>query len=193
MIIKVEENPIIENIEYSGIKKLLNELKVNALLKSRSSYNEYILSEEKKRIVNFFRNLGYYNSSVDIFVNNKQDNLVDIQIDLNLGKRSKITKITFVGNKIFKDSKLKRIIASSEYKFWKFLTGRKFLNKDLVEFDKRLLKNFYKNNGFYNVIINSSFAKLINENEFELIFNINANNKIFFGDLKLTYLKILTK
>ena len=46
--------------------------------------------------------------------------------------------------------------------------------KILLNFDKRLLKNFYLNKGYYNVEINSSFAKLINENEFELIFNINA-------------------
>ena len=33
--------------------------------------------------------------------------------------------------------------------------------------------------------INSSFARLMNNNEFELIFNINAKDKIYFGDLKL--------
>ena len=52
-------------------------------------------------------------------------------------------------------------------------------------FDERLLKNFYKNNGYYNVVINSSFAKLIEENTFELIFNIDAGPKFFFGDLSL--------
>ena len=48
-----------------------------------------------------------------------------------------------------------------------------------------MLKNFYLNKGYYNVEINSSFAKIINEDEFELIFNINANNKNFFNNLKL--------
>ena len=47
------------------------------------------------------------------------------------------------------------------------------------------MKNFYINNGFYNVKINSSFAKLIKQNEFELIFNINANEIFYFNDLKL--------
>ena len=87
----------------------------------------------------------------------------------DLGKKAKIKKISFVGNKLFKDKKLRRIIVSSEYKFWKLLTGRKYLNENLVEFDKRLLTNFYKNNGFYNVQVNSSFAKMINDDEFELV------------------------
>ena len=42
-----------------------------------------------------------------------------------------------------------------------------------------MLKNFYLNNGYYNVQINSSFAKLIDDENFELIFNIDANEKIF--------------
>ena len=45
--------------------------------------------------------------------------------------------------------------------------------------------NFYKNNGYYNVKINSSFAKLIDDNNFELIFNINSGAKVFFGELDL--------
>ena len=74
---------------------------------------------------------------------------------------------------------------SEEYKFWKFISGRKFLNQDMIELDKNLLKNFYLNKGYRNVEINSSFAKLINENEFELIYNINANNKKFFNKISV--------
>ena len=35
--------------------------------------------------------------------------------------------------------------------------------------------------------INTSFAKLINNDEFEIIYNINANNKIFFGELNILF------
>jgi outer membrane protein insertion porin family len=105
--------------------------------------------------------------------------------DINLGKKSKIEKISFIGNKIFKDKKLRRVITSSEYKFWKFISGRKFLNQNSVLLDERLLTNFYKNNGYYNAKINSSYAKLIDDSNFELIFNIDAGSKIYFGELNL--------
>jgi len=59
------------------------------------------------------------------------------------------------------------------------------LNENLIKLDERLLRNYYLNNGYYNVEINSSYAKLVNENEFEVIFNINSNQKTFFGDIKL--------
>ena len=74
---------------------------------------------------------------------------------------------------------------SEEHKFWKFISNKKYLNEEIINLDKRLLKNFYLNKGFYKVKINSSFAKLVNENEFELIFNIETGPKIYFGDLNL--------
>ena len=185
--INVLENSIIENIIYEGIKtkKLLSDIKNNSFVRSRSSFSEFLLQEEKKRIQKLLLNKGYYTSKVDVYVEQKLNNLVDVKFEFDLGSRAKVKKISFVGNKVFKDTKLRRIIASTEYKHWKFLSGRKYLNQDMVNFDERLLTNFYKNNGYYNVKINSSFAKMINENEFELIYNINSNEKFFFGDLSL--------
>ena len=187
LIINVIENPLIENINYEGIKsnKIINSLKENALIKSRTSFNEVLLKKEKNRLNKKLNELGYYNANLEFTVEDRDNNLVNITLKFDLGRKAKLKKISFVGNKIFKDRKLRRVIASSEFKYWKFLTGRKYLNMDLVEFDKRLLTNFYKNNGYYNAKINSSFAKLISNNEFELIFNINANSIVYFGDLKL--------
>ena len=74
---------------------------------------------------------------------------------------------------------------TEEYKPWKFLSGRKYLNEAIIKYDERLLKNFYLNKGYYDVVVNSSFAKITNDQSFELTFNIEANSKIFFGDLKI--------
>jgi len=187
LIITVKENPIIENINYDGIKSnsLKQQITKDLKLKSRSSYNEFLINDDKQRIISSLKKLGYYNPIIDIYVENLIDNKIDVNFNIDIGSKAKIKKIKFIGNKIFKDKKLKNIIISEEYKFWKFISGKKYLNESLVEFDTRLLKNFYKNKGYYNVEINSSFAKLISPNEFELIYNINANNIVYFGDLKL--------
>jgi outer membrane protein insertion porin family len=185
--ITVEEYPVIQNIIYQGIKsnKLMDIIKENQIIKERSSYNEILLENEKDRIISSLRNIGYYNPKLDINVEYLDNNLVDLQLNIQIGKKAKIKKITFIGDKKFKDRKLKRIISSEEYKFWKLISGKKYLNQNLVAFDNRLLKNFYKNNGYYNVDIKSSFAKLTNNDEFELIFNIDAKDKIYFGDLNI--------
>ena len=185
--ITVKENPIIQNIEYNGIKSdtMLSDLKKNAILKSRSSFNEIILKNDQDKIAKFLKELGYYFSEIDISIEELQDNKVNLTYNILLGDKAKIKKISFIGNKIFKDKKLKNVILSEEYKSWKFLSGKKFLNEAMIKYDERLLRNFYLNKGFYNVQINSSYAKILENQEFELIFNIDANPKIYFGKLKL--------
>jgi outer membrane protein insertion porin family len=185
--INVIENPIIENISYIGIKsnRILELIKDGTSIKQRSSYNERTIKNDKLKIEDILKSLGYYNSSLNVLVEQSKNNLVSITYDIDLGKKSKIKKITFIGNKVFKDKKLRRVITTTEHKFWKFISGKKFLNQNSVFLDERLLKNFYKNNGYYDVKINSSFAKLLDNNSFELIFNIEAGSKIYFGELDL--------
>ncbi len=185
--IKVKEYPIIQNVIYEGIKssEMLEEIKREVNLKSRSSFNEILLIKDKDSISSKLKNLGYYFAEIDTSIEELSDNKVNLVFNISIGKKAKIRKISFIGNKIYKDKKLKSIILSEEYKFWKFLSGKKFLNETMIEYDKRLLKNFYLNKGYFNVVINSSFAKMINDQEFELVFNIEANPKLYFGKLKL--------
>ena len=49
-----------------------------------------------------------------------------------------------------------------------------------------MLKNFYLNKGYYDVQINSSFGKFIEDNDFELIYNIDAKEKFFFNELNIS-------
>ena len=187
LYIKVKENPIIQSINFEGIKssKILENLKKNVFLKSRSSFNEVLLEKDKKKIKNLLKNLGYYFSEIDILIEELKDNKINLTYNIDLGEKAKIRKISFIGDKIFKDKKLKGVILSEEYKPWKFLSGKKYLNEEMISYDERLLKNFYLNKGFYNVVINSSFAKVTEKNSFELIYNINANSKLFFGNLTI--------
>ena len=187
LTIFVEENPIIGNISYEGIKakKIIKSLKDNISLKNRSSYNELTLKNDREKIFKILRDLGYYFSDVNVLVEDRPNNIVDILYKINLGDKTKISKITFNGNKNFKNNRLKSVIISEEYKFWKFISGRKYLKEANVNFDKRLLKNFYLNKGFYNVKINSSFAKINEFKNFELIFNISEGQKYFFENFDL--------
>jgi len=187
LTIFIKEYPIIQKINYQGVKSetLLKFINDGKLIREKSPYNLLTLEEEKNRLNKIVKDMGYFNTEIEISVEKLDESLVNINVNIDLGDKAKIKKISFIGNKVFKDSKLKRIIASTEYKFWKIISGKKYLNPSLVNIDNRLLNNFYINNGYYNVSINSSFAKILNDNEFELIFNIDAKNKIYFGELKL--------
>ena len=187
IIITLIELPIVQNIEIKGIKAKKNKelVEKNLILKPRSSYNEYLLVKEKETIISNLKSNGYYFAKVETYTELLDNNSVNIIHEIDLGNKGKIKKISFIGEKVFKDSKLRSIIISEEYKFWKFISGRKYLNEETISFDERLLKNFFLNRGYYDVKINSSFAKLINQDEFELIYNIDPGKKYFFGKLDL--------
>ena len=187
LFIKVIENPIIQNIIYEGIKaqKIKDIITKNLNLRERSPFNEIYLSADKDKIIESLKSAGYFFAKVEIFKEVFEDNKIDIIYKIDIGDKAKIKKISFLGNKVFKDNKLKRLIISEEYKFWKIISGKKYLNTDIVSLDERLLRNYYLNKGYYNSKVNSAFAKLVNDEGFELIFNINAGKKVFFNDLKL--------
>ena len=184
----VKENPIIERLTFNGIKaqRIIELIKKNTSLKSRSSYDELILKNDEDNIRSILKDLGYYFPEINVFVEKTENNTVNLTYEIDLGDKAKIKKITFIGDKKIKDKKLKSIIVSEENKFWKFITNKKFVNESIISLDKRLLKNYYLNKGYYDVSINTSFAKLINQKDFELVFNIQANEKYYFNDLKIT-------
>ena len=183
----IEENPIISNIKINGIKSntMKEDITEVLSLREKSSFNEINLINEKEKILNLLKSQGYIQAKLDVFKEDIGENKINLIFEIILGDKAKIKKITFIGNKIYKDQKLKRVIVSEEYKFWKVLSGKKYLNENLIKFDVQLLKNFYLNKGYYNVVINSSFAKKFDDDTFELIYNINANDRVKFGKLEL--------
>ncbi len=188
LFIQVEENPIIENLEITGIKKqsLVEFIKNKIKLAEMKSFDEELLSSDLDLINNILKTNGYYFTEISSSKNvNDSLNTVDLKIDIKLGEKAKINKIVFLGEKIFKDKRLKEVIASEEHRFWKFISKNVYINQELINLDKRLLTNYFKNNGYYNVKVENSFVEFDKESNFNLIYNITPGNKFFFNDFSL--------
>ena len=183
LIIDVLENPIIQTVFIEGIKRKKTEESLYEILssKNRSSYNSTLVERDEVAILKYLKDKGYYFSKIISSFQDLGDNKIDLLYEIELGEKSKISKISFIGDKKFKDSSLLNIILSEEYRFWKFISGKKYLNENLINYDKRLLNNFYKNKGFYDVIIESSFANYLGNDEFEIIYNISSGEKFYWG------------
>jgi outer membrane protein insertion porin family len=188
MIINVVENPIIEDLQIIGVKnkKLLEFLEGSIQLKNRKSFSEFKAGQDLIKLKNISKSLGYYFAEINYdYVKNEEQNSIQLIYDLNLGDKTKIKKIIFLGNKNIKDKILKELITSEEHKFWKFLSQNVYLNTEQIALDQRLLLNYYKDNGYYNSKISNSFAELDNKGNFNLIFNINSGKKFYFNDFSL--------
>ena len=93
-MITVKEFPIIDTIKTEGIKAEKIETKVfeNLLLKNRSPFNENYLKNDLETIKSNLQNLGYYFATVDIILNNLEDNKVNLIFKVDLGEKAKIKK-----------------------------------------------------------------------------------------------------
>ena len=187
LLINLKELPIIQEIRINGLKakKAVKEIKDELNLKEKNPYNQILIEQDLDKILNIFRRSGYYFAEVNVEIEKNNNNTLNIIFDINQGEQATIKQIKFIGEKIFKDRKLRNVITSEEDKFWKFITSKKFISLDRIEMDKRLLKNFYLNKGYYNVQVNDAYSKLLNDKDFILTFNINAGDKFDFGKFKL--------
>tara|TARA_Y100000590_G_scaffold311679_1_gene352214 strand:- start:1156 stop:3339 length:2184 start_codon:yes stop_codon:yes gene_type:complete len=187
LFIDLEENPLIQTVKIEGIKKtsLIESIRDIIFLKEKSSFVENKIKDDQNKILNALRINGYYFSEINSKVVTNQNNTVDIIYNINLGEKALIKKIKFIGNKIFKDNKLRKVIVSEEARFWKFISSKKHVDIKRFKLDENLLENFYKNNGYYNVKINSSFAQIVEDRKFEIIYNIDAGQKYYFNNLEL--------
>ena len=185
--IKVQENPIIQALNFEGVKnkRILEILRDQIEMKEKSPFVENKVKNDEKKISNILRTNGYYFSKVNTSLISNENNTVNLIYNIELGDKAYIKKISFIGDKKIKDSKLRKIIISEEAKFWKFVSSRKFLDINRIKLDTKLLLNYYKNKGYFSATIESSSAKIIDENQFELIFNINAGKKYYFGKFDL--------
>tara|TARA_Y100001958_G_scaffold150226_1_gene133741 strand:- start:1364 stop:3625 length:2262 start_codon:yes stop_codon:yes gene_type:complete len=186
--INVEENPIIDNFEITGIKKqsLVEFIKGKIQLAEMKSFDEEILTADLNLINNILKSSGYYFADITSSKNlNKELNSVNLKINIELGEKAKIKKIIFLGEKVFKDKRLKEVITSEEHRFWKFVSSNVYINKELINLDKRLLANYFKDNGYFNVKVENSFVEFDKNSNFNLIFNITSGKKYFFNDFTL--------
>ena len=90
LIINLIENPIIENIEITGIKRkeLTETLLEKINLKNRMSFTKSQLKEDTNLIKNILKTSGYYFSKVETsYIENKDLNSISLKININLGEK----------------------------------------------------------------------------------------------------------
>tara|TARA_B110000438_G_scaffold303518_1_gene365370 strand:- start:621 stop:2867 length:2247 start_codon:yes stop_codon:yes gene_type:complete len=185
--ISVEENPIINTIVFTNekAKKYQKVLKENLILREKTSFVKNYLKKDVNTVKEFYRQQGFYFSEVEIEVEKLSKNRVNLIYSVEKGKKAKISKIYFLGDKKIRDNRLRDVITSQEAKFWKFISKNVYLNKNRIELDKRLLKNYYKNKGYYEINIATSNVEYSESGGFVLTFSIDAGQRYKFSKIYL--------
>tara|TARA_Y100000590_G_scaffold64744_1_gene69805 strand:- start:18082 stop:20328 length:2247 start_codon:yes stop_codon:yes gene_type:complete len=185
--IQVEENPIVNQIIFNGekVKKFKETLAKILTLREKTSFIKSYVKSDINIIKEFYRNLGFYFIKIEAEIEKLDRNRVNLVYFIEKGDRAKISKIYFLGDKKIRDKRLRDVITSQESKFWKFISKNVYLNKSRIDLDKRLLKNYYKNKGYYEVQISSSSVEYAEGEGFVLTYSINAGQRYRFKKISL--------
>ena len=177
--IEVKEHPIVNQLIIEGEKSRKIKEKITEIIstKKKSSFIRPSLSQDINLIKNFYSSLGYNFAKIEIKTKKIDENNFDVLININRGEETKISSIKFVGDKKIKTNRLRRIIASEKDQFWKVLSQNTKFSERLVNLDIRLLTNYYKSLGFYDVEVLSNSAQLNDSKNIDLIYTINAGNR----------------
>jgi len=180
--VTVKENPIINSITFEGekAKKFKERIRELLLLRENGSFVENNIKSDINLIKDFYRSIGFYFVKIEVEIAKLQKNRINISYLIDKGEKAKIAKIYFLGDKKIREKKLRDIITSQEAGWWKFISRNVYLSKERIELDKRLLKNYYRNKGYYEVDVKSTNIEYADGEGFVLTYNINAGNRYKF-------------
>ena len=185
LTITVSENPIVNFFYINGIKDSdLDQINKIITLKENSIFSSSKLKRDIQATKDFLNETGYYQASINPDIIKIDNNQINLIINIDKKDLSKIKNIYFIGNKFFSSSQLLEVISLSEDGWWKLFSSTA-LSEQRIEYDKQLLKDFYKSKGFYDVQIESAFANADKNNNFSLTFSINSGAKYQFGEFEI--------
>ena len=193
--INLKEYPIVNQLVIVGEDKKSFRDQISKLmkLKEKRSFIKNYLSSDIDIIKNFYSSLGYNFSDVTAETKKIDENNLDLLIRISRGEQTKISSIEFIGNKKIRSKRLRDVIASEEDKFWKFISRNTNFSERLVNLDVRLLTNYYKSLGFYDVKIVSNIAEISEKGEAKLTFSVDEGQRYKIKKISTNVEKVFDK
>ena len=189
--INVIENPTINSISFEG-NNTLSDINLNELIRSKQRQTLLISQVEKDtdKIATAYADTGRISAIVTPKVIELSDNRVDLVFEITEGRITEVEKITFTGNRVFSDLRLKGVIATKQAGiFRRFIKSDTFV-KDKLDYDIDLLRNFYINKGFIDFEVQSSVELTREKDAFLINYNIKEGQKYIFSEIKFDTSKL---
>ncbi|MDR3647110.1 MAG: outer membrane protein assembly factor BamA [Candidatus Babeliales bacterium] len=137
--------------------------------------NETDLERIKKELKQLYIEKNYHlaeiNSELKI-----EDGKATAVININENKKSLIRRIFFNGNDNINAARLKRVMYSREDWVLGFLAKAGSYRPEMVEADKHVIENYYKNNGYFMAkVVNTNATMNPTTKQFDITFDIKED------------------
>ena len=188
LVIKVDEFPTVNQIAFEGNRRVNDStLKSIVGLQPRRVFNPDKVDADRAAIAQVYADQGRLAARVSPKIIRRSDNRVDVIFEIFEGGLTEIERVGIVGNKVFSDRRLRRILDTKQAGFLRLFVRRDTFLADRIEFDKRLLTDFYNARGYIDFEVNDVNAELTEENNaYFVTFNVREGQKFRFGEVSLT-------
>jgi outer membrane protein insertion porin family len=185
--VNVVENPLVNRVVFEGNEevdsKRLEEL---TQLKPRAIYSPAKVQADVQALQAAYRARGRFTTSINAQLIQRDQNRVDVIYNIAEGEKTRIAKISFVGNQRFSDSDLDAVIATKESAWWRFLSANDAYDPARLELDRDMLRRFYLQRGYADVQITSAVAELSRDKkDFVITYTIFEGPQYDFGSVNL--------
>jgi outer membrane protein insertion porin family len=185
--VAVVENPTVDQVFFQGNKVITDKDAGDAVsLKSRAVFTTAAAEADRRALLDLYAKKGYFNASVTPNIIELPDNRVNVVFQCADGNQTLISRITFIGNAHFSQSKLRQVVSSREYAWFRFLSSADHYDSDRIQYDEYLLRQFYLHKGYADFQVNSANAELSPDRKsFYLTFDIAEGPRYRVGSLKI--------
>ena len=160
--ITVVENPIINRINIEGNEILKDESLLAELnIQPRRIYTDQLAIEATQQLLTIYRLSGRYAAQIEPKLIRLDNNRVDLVFEVDEGPLIKISSIKFSGNNAFSDRALRQVISSRVERWWAFLSRADKYDESRLDFDMRLLRQFYLSRGYADIDVTRAQGGLL--------------------------------
>ncbi|MDC0487315.1 outer membrane protein assembly factor BamA [Amylibacter sp.] len=182
--INVVENPSINSISFEG-NRILKDINLSELILSKERQTLSISKTEKDadKISSAYANTGRISASITPKIIELSDNRVDLIFEIIEGRITEVEKITFTGNRVFSDFRLKGVIATKQAGIFRRLIKSDTYVAEKLDYDTELLQNFYINKGYIDFEVKTSVELTRTKDAFLINYTINEGQRYNFTEI----------
>lgn len=183
LIVRVTENPVVNRILLEGNRRIqADQIRNELQLKPRQVYTRAKVQSDTQRIQQIYRRSGRFAATVEPKVIQLPQNRVDLVFEITEGPVTGVSRIVFIGNQRFSDSRLREEIQTKESAWYRFLSSDDSYDPDRVTFDREKLRKFYLSKGFADFRVINAVAELMPDREaFIITFTVEEGERYRFG------------
>ena len=186
--VTVEENPIVNRVAFEGNARVSEDvLRAEATLRPRAVFTPQQAQADRQRILDLYARRGRFAARVEPKIIQLDQNRVDVVFEVTEGETALVTRVSFVGNAAFSDSRLRDVIATREQAWFRLLSSSDIYDPERLNFDRELLRRYYLRNGYADVQITGSTAELAPDGSgFFVTFTIDEGPRYEVGKVDVT-------